>query len=124
MDDLFRISTTHLNKETKYGFYIGHINVGKCAVKWTTDTLVYLTDIKIEKKYRGNDLSTIFYNMVEDELVDKEVEVIELHAAELDSKKGKLTNLYKSWGFKITGKGYGRYEDIGRVIDYPMKKEL
>lgn len=124
LDNFLSIISSNIASESRYSFYILHNKVGGCVIKWNTDTLVYLTDLKINKAYRGNSLATSFYQMVEDELIDRDVERIELHAAEWTRKKGKLTNLYQSWGFEITGKGYQRTEGNESVYDIPMKKDI
>lgn len=108
-----------------YYFLVNNgIQIGKCIIiKENTDTII-LKYISIYENYRGNNYSTQFWNLLENEFRLQNIKYITMEARELNEKYNKLYNLYTSWGFKINGniRYTNNGEEVERVI--PMIKEL
>lgn len=109
--------------DSYYFLYDDELQIGKCIIikRYNTITLKYIT---IYEKYRGNNYSTIFWNLLENEFTSQNVEHIIIEAHESNQKYNKLYELYSSWGFEQNGviKYVNNGEEVERVI--PMIKKL
>ena len=118
------VISTMIKGEEYFSFKKGGIIVGKCIIKKRDINVVHLKYILIFIKFRGNQLATKFWKLVEDKLRYNGVKKITLLAEEFDEKHGKLQKLYEAIGFRIDGKiNYG-YNGDYLMRRIPMVKEI
>ena len=112
-----------------YGFKKNGNIVGKCLVVDKKPTM-HISFFVIYEKFRGNNLSSEFYQLLEKEFFSSGFDLVTLETDEFTdngSKKcGKLESLYKSWGFKASGPERFLYDSTGEFLmrRVPMKKSI
>ena len=87
-----------------WSFYLDKKQIGRVVLDKNFIKYIY-----IKPEYRGEDLSIRFWNLVENELLNKGVTTFNLIAEELPDKTGKLVRHYQKMGLQINGKD--RYVD-------------
>lgn len=123
MDDLhsfLNISKCIFPDEIRYSLKLLSFTVGICIVQPPN----YIGLLKIEEPYRGRGFSRVLFEHVRDEMIEQGVQEIKLDAAELVSKKEKLVNLYKSWGFEVCDTFTRKNSDGYLVTDVSMCLKL
>ena len=88
-----------IDRSNCFSLKVDGINVGKCIIKKIRGQ-VWLQYIEIQEKYRGNDYSTILWNLVENWLKEQKINKIYLYTSEFADRQGKLEQLYNGWGFQ------------------------
>lgn len=126
------IKKSIINGEQYYSFYLNNEYVGKCITNNINNDTILLKYITINEKYRGKDLSTMFYHIFENDITNNnennndnnKISKIVLNAEEITLYHSKLVKLYMKWGFQINGKCSYKYngEKLIRVV--PMIKHL
>lgn len=103
-------------------------HVGKCNIRDKKPEL-HISFITIYKNFRGQNLSSEFWKLLEGYFIENGYNKITLETDEFTDKRyGKLVSLYESWGFKIVDPSKERYvyDNTGEFMmrKVPMVKIL
>ena len=85
-------------------------HLGSAVVELLSQTEGRLKYIKIKAPFRGYGISSFFWKKMLSSLKRLGLKKIVLEAKEDAKRKGKLEQLYASWGFKTEGEREGTFE--------------
>ena len=127
MSPIYTIQKSIIVGHIYYTLYENEINIGKAIFdKQVTSesNTIHLKFIYIKPDKRGNNLSTILFNLVEKELKLNNNKKITLDAEEDTTRHNKLINLYKTIGYQIVGTERYIYKSDTLYRSIRMEKEL